>query len=139
MEFFSYHDFGMLHHAKIWLLVIVCTYYRFVTTKKQIIDYYGRKAMIKRLLFGLIWFVVVFVVSYVGTGLILVLVVLGSEPNQIKYEAAQTFRNTYMVFFIVGSLILAILGTATGMLPGTKKKPRAKKKASKKKKARKKK
>jgi cytochrome bd-type quinol oxidase subunit 2 len=85
------------------------------------------------------WFVVIFIVTYVGTGLILVLLILAPETNQIKYEAAQTFRNTYMIFFIIGSLILAILGTVTGILPGTKKKPRAKRKASAKKKARKKK
>ena len=138
MEFFVYHDFRVLHHAKIWLLAIVCTYYRFVTTKKQIIDYYGRKAMIKKVLLGLIWFLIIFIVSYVGTGVILLLLILAPETNQIKYEAAQTFRNTYMVFFIVGSLILAILGTATGILPGTKKKPRAKKKTNTKKKIRKK-
>jgi cytochrome b subunit of formate dehydrogenase len=95
--------------------------------------------MIKKLIFGLMWFVVIFIVTYVGTGLILVLLVLGPETNQIKYEAAQMFRNTYMIFFIIGSLILAILGTITGLLPGTKKKHSAKKKTSTKKKSHKKK
>ena len=94
--------------------------------------------MIKKVLWGLIWFLIIFIVSYVGTGVILLLLILAPETNQIKYEVAQTFRNTYMVFFIVGSLILAILGTATGILPGTKKKPRAKKKTNTKKKIRKK-
>jgi hypothetical protein len=143
MEFFGYHDFGVLHHAKIWLLAIVYTYYRFVPTKKQIIDYYGRKAMIKKVLLGLMWFLIICIVSYVGTGVILILVILGPETNQIKYEAAQMFRNTYIVPFAIGSLILTILGIATGILPGTKKKsqkkPRAKKKGSAKKKSRKKK
>jgi hypothetical protein len=41
-----------------------------------------------------------------------------------------------MIFFIIGSLILAILGTVAGIFPGTKKKP--KKKSSAKKKGRKK-
>jgi hypothetical protein len=138
MEFFSYYPFGMLHHAKIRLLAIVYTYYRVVTTKKQIIDYYRRKAMIKKLILGLMWFVIIFIMSYVGTGVIFLLVILASETNQVKYEAAQMFRDTYMIFFIIGSLILAILGTATGILPGTKKNPRAKKKASTKKKGHKK-
>jgi hypothetical protein len=44
-----------------------------------------------------------------------------------------------MIFFVIGSLILACLGTITGILPGTKKKLRAKKKAGAKKKSRKKK
>lgn len=94
--------------------------------------------MIKKIIFGFMWFVVIFAVSYVGTGVILLLLILGPETNQIKYEAAQTFRNTYIVFFFIGSLILTILGTATGILPGTKK-PHAKKKARAKKKVRKKK
>ena len=137
MEFFGYHDFGVLHHAEIWFLAIVYTYYRFVTTKKQIIYYHRRKAMIKNIIFGLIWFLIIFIMSYVGTGVILLLLILAPETNQIKYEAAQTFRNTYMIFFIIGSLILAFLGAVTGILPGTKKKPQ--KKSSAKKKTRKKK
>jgi hypothetical protein len=138
MEFFGYHHFGVLHHAEIWFMAIVYTYYRFVTKKKQIIDYYGRKAMLKKVFFGLMWFVIIFIVTYVGTGLILILFVLGPETNQAKYEAALAFRNAYIVFFAIGSLVLSILGTVTGILPGTKK-PRAKKKASVKKKAHKKK
>ena len=93
--------------------------------------------MIKKLIFGLMWFLIMFIVSYAGTGVIFLLLILAPETNKIKYEAAQMFRNTYMIFFIIGSLILAFLGTITGILPGTKKKPQkkisSKKKASKKK------
>jgi len=91
--------------------------------------------MIKKIIFGLIWFVVIFIVSYVGTGVILLLLILAPEANQVKYEAAQAFKDAYMLFFLAGSLILAILGTITGILPGTKRKPRAKKKTRSKKKA----
>ena len=94
--------------------------------------------MIKKVLLGLLWFVIIFIVSYVGTGVILLLLILAPETNQIKYEAAQMFRNTYMIFFIIGSLILTILGTITGILPGTKKRPRSKKKTGIKKKVHKK-
>jgi uncharacterized metal-binding protein len=92
--------------------------------------------LIKKIIFSLMWFVIIFIVSYVGTGVILLFLILAPETNQIKYEAAQMFRNTYMIFFIIGSLILAILGTVAGIFPGTKKKP--KKKSSAKKKGRKK-
>ena len=95
--------------------------------------------MIKKLIYGFMWFLIIFIVTYVGTGVILLLLILAPETNKIKYEAAQMFRNTYMIFFIIGSLILAFLGTITGILPGTKKKLRAKKKASTKEKSRKKK
>ena len=84
------------------------------------------------------WFLIIFIVSYVGTGVVLLLLVLAPETNQIKYETAQMFRNTYMTFFIIGSSILAILGTITSILPGTTKRPGAKQKASVKKKVRKK-
>jgi hypothetical protein len=55
---------------------------------------------------------------------------LTPETNLAKCEAAQAFRNTYIVFFLIGSFILAILGSASAMLPGTKEKNPAKKKAS---------
>ena len=94
--------------------------------------------MTKKLIFGFMWFLIIFIVSYVGTGVVLLLLILAPETNQIKYEAARAFKDAYMIFFLAGSLFLAILGTVTGILPGTKK-PHAKKKASKKRKARKKK
>jgi uncharacterized metal-binding protein len=94
--------------------------------------------MTKKILFGLMWLVIIFIVSYIVTGVIVVLFAAGAETNQAKYEAAQAFRNTYMIFFALGSLILATLGTVAGILPGTKhtsreqKKSIAKKKTSKK-------
>ena len=94
--------------------------------------------MIKRILWGFMWFVIIFIVSYILTGVIFVFLTAGTGANQIKYEAAQAFKNNYMILFLVGSLILTIIGTVTGILPGTKKKPRAKKKTSTTKKARKK-
>jgi hypothetical protein len=94
--------------------------------------------MIKKIIFGLMWFLIIFIVSYVGTGVILLLLILAPETNQVKYEAARAFKDAYMIFFLAGSLILTIPGTVTGILPGTKKKSRAKKKASVKKKGHKK-
>jgi heme/copper-type cytochrome/quinol oxidase subunit 2 len=94
--------------------------------------------MMKKLLFGLMWFVIIFMVSYLATGVTVVLLAGGIESNQAMYEAAQAFRNTYMIFFVIGSLILTVAGTVTGVLPGTKRKASAKKKPSTKKKARKK-
>jgi cytochrome c biogenesis protein CcdA len=93
--------------------------------------------MAKKVLFGLMWFVIIFIVSYGVIGIPFVLLTTGTM--QTKYEAAQAFRNTYMIFFAIGALILAIIGTVAGILPGTKTKPRAKKKSSTEKKARKKK
>jgi heme/copper-type cytochrome/quinol oxidase subunit 2 len=88
--------------------------------------------MIKKITFGFMWFVIIFLVVYVVTGATFVFFIVDAETNQVRYEAAQTFRNTYMVFFAIGSLILAILGTVSGILPGTKKKPQKKSSAKKK-------
>ena len=84
--------------------------------------------MIKKIIFGLMWFVITFLVIYGVTGATFVLFIVDVETNQARYETAQQFRNTYMVFFIIGSLILAFLGTAAGIFPGTKKKTRKKSK-----------
>jgi len=94
--------------------------------------------MIKKILFGLMWFVIIFIVSYLTTGVIVVFPTISTGSNQALYEAAQAFRNTYIIFFAIGSLILAGAGTVTGILPGTKGKKSTKKKSSAKKKARKK-
>lgn len=91
--------------------------------------------MIKKIVFGFIWFIVIFIVSYGVTGVPFVLLTPGT--NQTKYEAALAFRDAYIVFFAIGSLILAILGTAAGILSGTKNLS-AKKKTSVRKKPRKK-
>jgi hypothetical protein len=95
--------------------------------------------MIKKLIFGLIWFLLIFMVSYLATGVIVLFHIADIRSNQAIYEAAQAFRNTYIIFFAIGALILSLIGTVAGILPGTEKKPRAKKRLSVEKKARKKK
>jgi len=94
--------------------------------------------MTKKLLFGLMWFVIIFMVSYLATGILVVFPTVDIRSKQAIHEATLAFRNTYVIFFIIGSLILAVAGTVTGVLPGTKRKASAKKKPSAKKKARKK-
>jgi hypothetical protein len=93
--------------------------------------------MIKKVLFGLMWFVIIFMVSYLTTGAVVVFSTVDIGSNRAIYEAAQAFRNTYMIFFAIGSLILTIAGTVSGVLPGTKRKVSSKKKPGAKKKARK--
>jgi hypothetical protein len=92
--------------------------------------------MLKKILFGLVWFVVIFLASYIVGGIIYVNVNEIDTSGGIKtaIETGRAFRAAYLSYFIVGSLILAIIGTITGILPGTKKKPRAKKKTTTKKK-----
>ena len=93
--------------------------------------------MIKKLASGFIWSVIIFIVSYGIIGIPFVLLTPGT--NQTKREAALAFRDAYIVFFAIGALILSLIGTVAGILPGTEKKPRTKKRLSVEKKARKKK
>ena len=103
------------------------------------------KIMLKKIIFGLIWVIVIFIISYSIGGYIYIKTtgIAISGGFQAGLEAGRAVRGAYqeayIMYFIIGSLILAILGTITGILPGTKKKPRVKKKAGTKKKSRKKK
>jgi ABC-type Fe3+ transport system permease subunit len=99
--------------------------------------------MIKKLIFGLIWFAVIFVISYSLGGYIYMKTtgIAISGGFQAGLEAGRAVRDAYqdayLMHFLIGSLILAILGSATSILPGTKTRPQ--KKLSAKKKTRKKK
>jgi uncharacterized membrane protein YedE/YeeE len=81
--------------------------------------------MMQKFIFGLMWLVIIFIVSYGVIGIPFVLLTPGT--NQAKREAALAFRDAYIVFFAIGALILAISGTVAGILPGTKKKAHKKK------------
>jgi hypothetical protein len=96
--------------------------------------------MIKKLIFGLMWFAIIFLVSYVVGGIIYVSVneIDTSGGMRTAIETGRAFRAAYLNYFLIGSLIIAIIGTVVGILPGTKKKAPAKKKSSAKKKTRKK-
>jgi Zn-dependent protease len=98
--------------------------------------------LIKKLIFGLIWFAVIFIISYAIGGYIY-MKTTGVVPGggfQAGLEAGRAarsaYRQTYLIYIMLGSLILATIGTATGILPGTGKKAAKGKRANAKKKAR---
>jgi UPF0716 family protein affecting phage T7 exclusion len=98
--------------------------------------------VIKRVIYGLMWFAVFFIISYAIGGYIYMKttgVVIGGG-FQAGLEAGRAARNAYrhgyLIYIMLGSLILAIIGTASSVLPGTKKKIAKKKKKNTKKKAR---
>jgi UPF0716 family protein affecting phage T7 exclusion len=96
--------------------------------------------MIKKIIFGIIWFVVIFVLSYSIGGIVYMKAagVATTGGFQAGLEAGRAFREAYRIYFFIGSLILAVIGTVTGILPGTKRQAPAKKKSSTTKKIRKK-
>lgn len=79
--------------------------------------------MIKKWLVGFVWMVVIYFVS----AMIVVAVAGAMARNGDPQHAAQAGRLAgeaavlqYRVYLFLGALILAILGTARGWLPGTK-------------------
>ena len=94
--------------------------------------------MTKKIIFGLMWFVVIFIISYSIGGYIYIkttgIAISGGFQAGLEVGRAvrDAYREVYIVYFLIGSLILAILGTIAGILPGTKKKASATKKDRKK-------
>ena len=88
--------------------------------------------MIKKIIFGLIWFVVIFLVIYISGGFLYVYVNKINTSGGIKtaIEAGRAFRVAYLLYLLIGSFLLALIGTLTGVLPGTKIKSAPKEKMS---------
>jgi hypothetical protein len=98
--------------------------------------------VVKRVIFGLIWFAVIFIISYAIGGYIYMKTtgVVSEGGFQAGLEAGRAarsaYRHAYIIYITFGSLILAIIGTVSGILPGTKEKAAKKKKKNAKKKVR---
>ncbi|MFG6413142.1 hypothetical protein ACG02S_04445 [Roseateles sp. DC23W] len=89
----------------------------------------------KRTIFGIVWFVVFWFGSVIIGGAIAGGIAGAqvkpsslSEGFDLGKEAGHTagaeFAQKYSSHLLIGALILAIGGTALGVLPGTKKKPK---------------
>ncbi len=71
----------------------------------------------RRILFGLAWFFVFLLVSFLALGIII------GDPasdTQAAYEAGQAFGHTYGRYIYLGALVAAIVGSYFRLLPGTK-------------------
>ncbi len=80
----------------------------------------------KKIFMGIIWFIVFYLVICTVAG-----VIIGSRaPEELKikgfkegynYQPAEEFSKKYGGLILLSALILSIIGTASGILPGTKK------------------
>ena len=80
----------------------------------------------KRIVFGVVWFVVFWLgTSMICGGIIGAQAGAGTTNYQDGYAAGQAagqeFGRKYGLLIILGSLGLSVLGTVKGFLPGTKK------------------
>lgn len=78
----------------------------------------------KRILMGIVWFVVIYIGSCVAIGMVAGAVAGANDPAHAQ-EAGKAIATKiiqpYIPYLLGGSLLLAIIGTVTGFLPGTKK------------------
>ena len=82
----------------------------------------------KKIFMGVAWFIVFYLIICTAAG-----VIIGSKaPEDLRikgfkegynYQPAEEFSKKYGGLILLSSLILAIIGTASGILPGTKKVP----------------
>jgi len=80
--------------------------------------------MIRKIVFGFIWFFILFIIIYAGCGVLYVYMVKGGPAGNF-HQAIQDgieFRQAYFKIIIIGVLLISAIGTVTGILPGTKKK-----------------
>jgi hypothetical protein len=83
--------------------------------------------VIRKILMGIVWFVVI----YFGTCFLLGAAagaVAGANDPQNASEAGRLagakIVSTYILYILSGSLLAAVVGAATGFLPGTKGQPK---------------
>jgi hypothetical protein len=81
----------------------------------------------KRVLMGIVWFIVLYLGVLIIGGAIVGALAGAGQPNpqqaaQAGRLAGNDFGQTYGALILIGSLLVAIAGSVTGILPGTKKK-----------------
>lgn len=76
---------------------------------------------------GIVWFIVFFITICIASGIY----IASKAPEEVRlkgfkegysYQPAEEFSKKYSGVILLSSLILSIIGTSTGILPGTKKK-----------------
>lgn len=78
----------------------------------------------KRVLMGSVWFVVLYIGSCMAIGMGVGIVAGTQDPSHAQEAgkvATQKALQPYLPYLLGGSLVLAIAGTATELLPGTRK------------------
>ena len=83
----------------------------------------------RAILFGIIWFVVLLGVSFFVTGMIVGIEAAAKEDDPEQQQAAaeeagRKFGERYGAYFFLGAALIAVVGSAAGILPGTKPKKR---------------
>ena len=77
----------------------------------------------KRVIFGIIWCVVIYFVACVVAGAIAGGIAGANDPAnaaQAGQEAGARVVGENRMWFVLGAVVVSVVGTVTGFLPGTK-------------------
>ena len=80
--------------------------------------------MLKRILFGMLWFVVLYMGACMITGAVAGAIAGSRDPANASaagYQAGQQVVLSLRGYFLLGALALSVIGTSLGVLPGTRK------------------
>ena len=80
--------------------------------------------MIRKIIFGFIWFIILFIFIYTGCGVLYVFMTKGGTAVNFNeaYYIGLKFRQQYFSIIGIGVFFITLILTVTGILPGTKKK-----------------
>lgn len=81
--------------------------------------------MIKKILFGILWFIIFYFVACFITGMIAGAIAGANDPEHASQAGAIAGANAVIMlrpYFAAGILVLVVVGAWKGFLPGTRKK-----------------
>jgi hypothetical protein len=88
--------------------------------------------MVKRILFGVLWFVVMYMGACMITGAIAGAIAGSKDPEHASVVGRQAGQQVVLglrMYFLLGAAALSIIGASVGFLPGTRSAPRGEKSA----------
>jgi hypothetical protein len=86
--------------------------------------------MIKKILVGIVWFVVLYMGACMLTGAIAGGIAGAKDPEHASIVGRQAGQQTVLalrMYFLLGAAAISIVGASLGVLPGTRAKPKIEK------------